>query len=112
MLLPVFPPCTLELPEIPESMFLVSYDGSTDLELSEQILSDPKDACSQASFGFELSAPIYFILSNVLIFNFPHLCIKKPPSAGYRLFNCMAPAPTPSHGNGSNPLLLITAFDA
>ena len=49
-------------------MFLVSYDGSTDLELSEQILSDPKDACSQASFGFELSAPIYFILSNVEFF--------------------------------------------
>ena len=68
MLLPVFPPCTLELPEIPESMFLVSYDGSTDLGLSEQILSDPKDACSQASFGFELSAPIYFILSNVEFF--------------------------------------------
>ena len=68
MLLPAFPPWTLELPEIPESMFLVSYDGSTDLGLSEQILSDPKDACSQASFGFELSAPIYFILSNVICF--------------------------------------------
>ena len=81
MLLPVFPPCTLELPEIPESMFLVSYDGSTDLELSEQILSDPKDACSQASFGFELSAPIYFILSNVsaTLLQYPStmmLCIR------------------------------------
>ena len=68
MLLPAFPPWTLELTEIPESMFLGRYGGPTDPRLPEEILSDPKtpkDACSQASFGFERSAPNYLVLSNV-----------------------------------------------
>ena len=65
MVLSAFPLGTLLFPKIPDSMFWSPYGGPTDLWPPEAILSDPKDACSHASFGFELSAQNYFILSRV-----------------------------------------------
>ena len=65
MVLSAFPPGTLLFPKIPDSMFWSPYGGPTDLWPPEAILSDPKDACSHASFGFELSAQNYFLPSRV-----------------------------------------------
>ena len=66
VVLSAFPPGTLLVLEIVESMFWSPYGGPADLWLSGLILTDPKDACSQASFGFELSAPNNLVLSNVI----------------------------------------------
>ena len=65
VLLSVFPLGTLLVAKILESMFWSPYGGPTTSDSQRRFYRIPKDACSQASFGFELSAPNNLVLSNV-----------------------------------------------